>query len=155
MIERILSITSEYSVLSEESEQDERENKRTKSSFLYLVLSFFIFVLICMVVFLFTYTSFAERSKEFSCPPEDPVCLSLLCPVGMSWDNASEECSPPSGYRCCVDNANIFTCFRDATTDDRCSEDILASGVAPSPLAMCYPGFVWVPRIKQCVQTIG
>ena len=152
MLDRILSTTSEYSVLSEESDQDEQENKGTKSCVLCFNLSCFILVLICIVIFITTFVT--ERLKESSCPLEDPACLSLICPVGMSWDNTSGQCHPPGGYKCCVDNVNIYSCFRDVIKDngyDRCRKDILATGVAPSPQAMCYPGFVWVPRKKKCV----
>ena len=158
MLERIVSNTSEYSVLREESGQEQRkgEEKLLKSTILCVTISSLVLVLVYGLVFISIFL--VKSLAESSCPKEDPECLSLICPVGMSWDNTSEKCHPPSGYRCCVDKVNIFSCFRDVIKDkedERCRKDILASGLAPSPQAMCYPGFVWVPRKNKCVQTIG
>lgn len=150
LLERILSNNSEYSSLSEETGIDEtkeikKERNHCKFSILCFIVFFLVFIIACVLALV--YYSFISK---FLCDLEDTDCLTPVCPVGMSWDNSATQCYPPTGYKCCRDSLNIYSCFMPGIYE-RCGKDILASGVAPSPQAMCYPGYVWVPWRKMCV----
>ena len=115
-------------------------------------------LLLCVVtVFACSSTLLAGEVEEFSCHRADSVCMSLLCPAGMLWHQEEGECGLPPGYWCCQDGAGILTCqepYKEDRKDDKCTEETLASGVAPSPRTFCYPGFVWVPWRKKCFRKI-
>ena len=125
---------------------------------------YIILTIICCLILVFFGICFgyyrswhAEELEEFSCHAEDSVCTSLLCPDGMDWDQDVGECHLPGGYQCCQDGAGILTCYnteKKGEKDNKCKEETLTNGVAPSPRTFCYPGFVWVPWRRKCFRKV-
>ena len=67
--------------------------------------------------------------EEIICSENDDHCLSLLCPVSMIFDPATQRCDPG------VDNV-----------------DIALAGVVGNIKEMCREGFVWVQWKGQCLR---
>ena len=134
-----------------ESERSGKPEKKRRRVVCGILLASFLICVVCLAVLLYSSSHLQEEVVEFSCSEEDLVCTSLLCPEGMDWQEERGECRLPAGYTCCLDIAGILSCQDQQDMDyGRCIKETLAGGVAPSPQAFCYPGFMWVPWRRKC-----
>ena len=90
-----------------------------------------------------------QQLEKIVCLENALDCLSLICPVGMEWDDEAGRCQELRGYTCCPTCSQEYACFKpEETSDAKCCHMM---SILPSTYKLvCREGWVWVEWQHRC-----